>query len=370
MLVVQKYEFRGALENPMQPIILLALAPSLLWLWWFWSTGGKRQPLDALARAFVYGAISVLPALKLEGIGTTFMTHSFMISNFLVIGPTEELFKFLATIIAMQTSTPVKHTSNRIVVAAAAALGFAFAENIGFFIRMDPATIILRTLATVPAHVLLSVPWAVAVGRTRRFTASACAFIVMGLALSSFLHGAYDALTFSLGSSPFLLLILMGLLSLVLFLFYRQYMSETSGHPVHIRFSDYKKPLHWNWVGFIFMLGLVVSLSTSLLALADIPGRQSEFSNYTLGAGIIIGLFFTGFLAPFLAPKADVSMRESSLGLSLLGVFIGLLLGREIPVFLKWSFGLAVIGALGGWLGEMLRPSSPIEKEDETEPVM
>ncbi len=349
-------------------LILLALAPSLLWLWWFWSTGGKRQPLDALARAFVYGAIAVVPALKLENIGTTFMTHSFMAADFLVIGPTEELFKFLATLIALQTSTAVKETSNRIVVAAAAALGFAFAENIGFFVQMDPSTIILRMLATVPAHVLLSVPWAIAVGRTQRFTYSACALIVMGLLLSSFLHGAYDALTYSLGSSPFLLLILLGLLSLVLLLFYRQYMSERREHPFHIRLSDYKKPLQWNWIGFIFMLGLVVSLSTALLAFADVPGRHSEYSNYTLGAGVIIGLFFTGFIAPFLAPKADVSMRESSIGLGLLGVFLGLLLGREIPVFLKWSFGLSVIGALGGWLGEMLRPSSPIDKVEESQP--
>ncbi|MBS2000806.1 MAG: PrsW family intramembrane metalloprotease [Cyanobacteria bacterium SZAS LIN-5] len=343
-------------------LILLALAPSLLWLWWFWSTGGRRQPLDALARAFVYGAIAVIPAFKLEGFGGTYMTHNFMLVNFLVIGPVEELFKFIATLIAVKTSTPVRETSNRIVVAAAAALGFAFAENIGFFVRMDPSTIILRMLATVPAHVLLSVPWAVAFGRTRRFTPGACALIVVGLMLSSFLHGAYDALTYSLGSSPFLLLILLALLSAVLLLLYRQYMTETGAPTFHIHLSDFKKPLQWDWVGFIFMLGLTVSLALALLALVDVPGRHGEYSNYTLGAGIIIGLFFTGFLAPFCAPKANVSMREAAVGLSLLGVFVGFLLGKESPVFLKWSFGLAVIGALGGWLGEMLRPSSPVDR--------
>lgn len=347
-------------------IILLALAPSLLWLWWFWSTGGKRQPLDAMARAFVYGAILVVPAFNIESFGTKFMTHNFMLSNFLVIGPTEEATKLLATLIALQTSIPVKETSNRIVVAAAAALGFAFAENIGFFVRMDPSTIILRTLATVPAHVLLSVPWAIAVGRTRRFTPAACALVVLGLSLSSFLHGAYDALTFSLGTSPFLLLILLASLSAVLLLLYRQYMTEGTPHSFHIHLSDFKKPLQWNWVGFIFMLGLVVSLTLALLAL--IPGRHGEYSNYTLGAGIIIGLFFTGFIAPFCAPKANVSMRESAAGLSLLGVFVGFLLGKDSPVFLKWSLGLAVIGALGGWLGEMLRPSSPVDRNDQ-EPI-
>lgn len=345
-------------------IILLALAPSILWLWWFWSTSGKRQPLDAMARAFVYGAIVVLPVFALEGIGSTYMTQNFMLANFLVIGPVEEPFKFIATLIALKTSTPVKETSSRIVVAAAAALGFAFAENIGFFVKMDPSTIILRMLATVPAHVLISVPWAIAIGRTRRFTITACASMVMGLLCSSFLHGAYDALTYSLGSSPFLLLILLSLLSALLFILYKQYMTETNSPAFHIRLSDLKKPLQWDWIGFIFMLGLVVSLSLALLALVEIPGRNGSFSNYTLGAGIIIGLFFTGFLAPFCAPKANVSMRESAIGLSLLGVFVGFLMGKDSPVFLKWSFGLAVIGALGGWLGEMLRPSSPVKKSD------
>jgi RsiW-degrading membrane proteinase PrsW (M82 family) len=339
-------------------VILLALAPSLLWLWWFWAKGGSRQPLDPLARAFVYGAIASLPAWKLESIGTTFMTQNFMLSDFLVIGPIEEIFKFIATILALRTSIPVKETSDRIVVAAAAALGFAFAENIGFFVSMNPSTIVLRMLATVPAHVLLSVPWAIAVGRTRRFTYSACALIVMCLALSSFLHGAYDALTFSIGSSPILILVLFGLLSSVLWLIYRKRMGEIEGNHIRIRFSDFTKPLQWGWIGFIFLLGLSVSIALALIARIELPWRPMQYSNETLGAGVVIGLFFTGFLAPFCAPKKSISMRESAIGLSLLGVFVGLLIGKEIPVFLKWSLGLAIIGAIGGWLGEMLRPNN------------
>jgi RsiW-degrading membrane proteinase PrsW (M82 family) len=339
-------------------IILLALAPSLLWLWWFWSSSGKRQPFDAMARAFVYGGVAILPCLKLESVGTTFMTHNFMLANFLVIGPTEELFKFLATIIALQTSTLVKETSDRIVVAAAAALGFAFAENIGFFITLNPSTILLRMLATVPAHVLLSVPWAIAVGRTRRFTYSGCALIVVCLTLSSFLHGAYDSLTYSIGSSPFLLLILFGLLFTVLWLTYRKRMGETEGKSMRIRFSDFKKPLQLNYIGFIFCLGLTISLFLAIAASIRLPWQPMQYSSETLGAGLIIGLFFTGFIAPFLAPEKHTSMREAAIGLSLVGVFLGLLIGKEIPVFLRWSAGLAVIGAMGGWLGEMLRPNS------------
>ncbi|HEY9677739.1 MAG TPA: PrsW family glutamic-type intramembrane protease [Drouetiella sp.] len=347
-------------------LILIAATPSLLWLWWFWSTAGKKQSLDAMARAFIYGAIAIIPALKLENVGSTFMTHNFMLTNFLVIGPTEELFKFLATAIALRFSSPVKETSNRIVVAAAAALGFAFAENIGFFIWLNPPTLILR-MAIIPAHVLFSVPWAVAVGRTKRFTYSGSAVITMGLALSSFLHGSYDALLFSIGSSPFLLLILLSMLMTIMWFIYRKRMGEVHGNIPRIRFSDFKKPLHFDMIGFIFLLGLAVSIFLALISRLGLPWQHNDASNETLGAGIIIGLFFTGFVAPYCAPNNEVSMRESAIGLSLLGVFVGVLIGKEIPIFMKWSFGLAVIGALGGWLGEMLRPN-PNSKTRHDEP--
>lgn len=340
----------------MQLILLLALAPSLLWLWWFWARDGQRERWDPLARAFILGALAILPAWPMEAWGAKFMPPSLMIGCFLVVGPTEELLKFLATILALTGSVKPKVTTDRIVVAAAAALGFAFAENILFFVSMNPATIALRMLGTVPSHVLLSMPWAVAVGRTRTFTVGNCAVVVISLILSSFLHGAYDALMFSIGSSPVVVLILFALLIGLLWMMYRKRMGEAHGRKLSVRLHDLAKPLQWDWVGFIFILGLMVSIVLAFAAKIDFPWHSAQFSNETMGAGIIIGLFFTGFLAPFCAPGDKVSMRESALGLALLGAFVGLLVGKEIPVFLNWSLGLALIGAIGGWLGQMLKP--------------
>lgn len=338
-------------------LILLALAPSLLWLWWFWARGGQREQFDPLARAFIFGAMAILPALAIESWGATFMPKSFMAGCFLIVGPGEETLKLLATLLALSTSQQPARTTDRVVVAAAAALGFAFAENLFFFVTLNPSAIALRILSSVPAHVLVSVPWAVALGRARQLYPSDCALVIISLALSSFLHGAYDALMFSIGSSPVMVLVLFGLLISMLWLIYRNRMGEVNGKLITMRLRDLAQPLQWDWVGFIFISGLMVSVVLALAARIDFPWHSSYFSNETMGAGIVIGLFFTGFVAPFCGPRSMVTMRESALGLALLGAFVGLLLGREIPVFLNWSLGLALIGAIGGWLGEMLKPT-------------
>lgn len=337
-------------------LILLALAPSLLWLWWFWARGGQRERVDPLARAFILGAIAIAPALAIERWGASFMPKGFMIGFFLIVGPAEETLKLLATLLALGSSWQPARTTDKIVVAAAAALGFAFAENLFFFATLNPAAIALRMLASVPAHVLMSVPWAVALGRARKLYPSDCALVIMTLALSSFLHGAYDALMFSIGSSPVVVLILFGLLISILWMIYQNRMGEMKGKLITVRLHDMTRPLQWDWVGFIFITGLMVAVVLALCAKIDFPWHSSQYSNETMGAGLIIGMFFTGFIAPFCGPRDMVTMRESALGLALLGAFVALVLGKEIPVFLNWSVGLALIGAVGGWLGEMLKP--------------
>lgn len=333
-------------------VIMLALAPSLLWLWWFGARGGQREPL-ALARAFVFGALMILPALAIETWGASFMPKNFMIGCFLIVGPAEETLKFLAAIMALRLHGG--ETADRITVAAAAALGFAFAENLFFFIKLDPAAIILRILAAVPAHVLISIPWAIALERARKRQPNNGAFVVMALALSSFLHGAYDALMFSIGSSPVVVVILFALLLSVLYSIYRNRLSGVNRSAIALKMHDVCKPLQWKWVGYTFLLGFLVAVLVTLAARFDFPWSAAPYSKETTGAGIIIALFFTGFIAPFCAPHR-ATMRESSLGLTLLAACVGLLLGKKIPIFFDWTVGLAIIGAIGGWLGEMLKP--------------
>src|ERR1700722_19936535 len=115
----------------------------------------------------------------------------------------------------------------------------------------------MRMAAAVPAHGLLSVPWAVALSRARKLQPRNGAFVVMTLALSSFLHGAYDALMFSIGSSPVLVLVLFALLLSILWLIYHKRLGEMKGKHMETRLHDLTRPLQWKWVGFIFIIGIV-----------------------------------------------------------------------------------------------------------------
>ena len=336
-------------------LIVVALAPSLLWLWWFWTRGGQQEKTSAVARAFALGALSSIPAWLLETWGTDLAPHWSMIGCFIAIGPAEELLKYTAARLAIG-STRLFHPSSGIIYGASAALGFAFAENIGCFAEFDPTLIVLRLMTAVPAHVLFSVPWSIALGRMCFSRQTRPLTLVMALALSSFLHGAFDALAFNIGSSPFLLLVLFGLLLSVLWTTYRRVQSDRSHLVVRdIHLSDFLRPLRWDWVGFTFMLGVVVSIAIAFLFDLDLPWKKFAHPSEVLGAGLIIGLFFAGFLAPFWAPDETATMRESAAGLGILGAVAGFFLSREAASLTHWSWGMAWLGALGGWLGEALR---------------
>lgn len=336
-------------------LIIVALAPSLLWLWWFSLRGGQQVATIVIARAFALGALASIPSCLLENWGTELMPHWSMIGCFVAIGPAEELLKFAACRLALNRAR-LSSPASGVVYAAAAALGFAFAENIGCFAELDPATIIMRLLTSVPAHVLFSVPWGIALGRARFSGQTKPVTLVMALTLSSFLHGAFDALAFNIGSSPVLLLVLFGLLIQVLWRTYWKVMNDRQHQVVRdIHWSELARPLKWDWVGFTFMLGVVISIGVALLFDLDLPWKKFAHPSEVLGAGLIIGLFFTGLLAPFWAPDDSASMRESAAGLSILGAVAGTFMGKEPTNITNWSFGLALLGALGGWLGEALR---------------
>ncbi len=111
----------------------------------------------------------------------------------LVVGVIEEGAKLIATLPA-QRRREFDEPIDGIVYAAAAAIGFAVAENISYFteFRLDDITTVSRTLLTIPGHVLLSSVWGYALGQRlvrRRRARLAVAFAIAALA-----HAAYDTL--------------------------------------------------------------------------------------------------------------------------------------------------------------------------------
>jgi hypothetical protein len=139
----------------------------------------------------------------------------------------------------------------------------------------------------------------------------------------------------------------------ILWLGYTRSTEGTFAFKTH--FSSLSQPLRWDWVGLTYMMGVIFCVAAAWLFKLDFPWVKSAHPNDLLMGAIIIGLFCAGFVAPYCAPDDEVSMREAALGLSLLGLTVGCIYGKTAIDILTISLLMAILGALGGWLGEALR---------------
>lgn len=94
----------------------------------------------------------------------------------------------------MEKEVEFDEHSDGIVFAAAAALGFAFVENIFYFATSSPITWLTRSLMAVPAHVLFAVFWGEALGRAKFVPGTSKSVVWNGLIMAALLHGMYDTL--------------------------------------------------------------------------------------------------------------------------------------------------------------------------------
>jgi RsiW-degrading membrane proteinase PrsW (M82 family) len=113
----------------------------------------------------------------------------------LVIGPAEELFKFLAVRLVMYRHPEFDEPLDGIIYASAAALGFASVENVFYVIDFTHglgvrwAALGLRSFLALPGHVIFAAVWGYALGR-KKFDPTYPVW--SRVALASLLHGVYD----------------------------------------------------------------------------------------------------------------------------------------------------------------------------------
>lgn len=190
------------------------------------------EPLWLIGATFALGAASTVPAGFLELYATRISpwTDARIVSMggapialpfatlvlTLVVGLVEEGCKFLGAAFAVRRrefDEPV----DGIVYGIVSSLGFAAAENFGYFAqsRLTAPLVIARCFMSVPAHMLFGAIWGYALGarlidgkvRVWRF-----------LVLSGFAHGLFDALLSTSGGAVFAVLLNTLLASVFVFL--------------------------------------------------------------------------------------------------------------------------------------------------------
>ncbi len=187
--------------------VVLAFAFSGIWVYAIYREDWRNpEPLWLVALAILGGAVAVPLAAWTEGRlnpDLSLLDGSLRARAsvaFLVAGPVEETFKFLAVALLVWFQSHFDEPLDGIVYAAAAAAGFALVENLGF-LRDAPASILVRGPAATGAHILFAAFWGGALGHAKQINRGWQRFGIVGagLLLAYLAHGLFDLTTWSVG---------------------------------------------------------------------------------------------------------------------------------------------------------------------------
>ena len=167
-----------------------------------------------------------------------------VVANILIVGPVEELSKFLTFIFLTTIIKSIKEPRDAVIQAASVALGFALVENIIYAWSGGLVLLLIRSFITIVGHMTYAAIWGFAWGAFKYSSANGRKssdryFIIPSLILSAMFHGLYNSLldynhTFLALASDFITIIL----------FYKIYRYVRDNSPYR-RYSlgEYKKAI-------------------------------------------------------------------------------------------------------------------------------
>ena len=141
-----------------------AIIPAILLLKYIYDIDQfDKEPPALLAKLFVFGMISVIPAILLErvaqmiiGQGSSHMYY--MIDAFLGVALIEEGVKLFALKHGSFHERSFDYMFDGIVYAVFVSLGFAVVENIMYVYSGGVSTAVVRALTSIPGHMCFAIP--------------------------------------------------------------------------------------------------------------------------------------------------------------------------------------------------------------------
>jgi hypothetical protein len=301
-----------------------------------------------------------------------------------VVAPlVEELAKLAAVWKAMWRDPARVGPDDGAIHAACGALGFAFVENLGYFAGAGPGTVIIRSLLSIPGHVLFSIFWGAPLGRAKTVPSTSRAALYRGLATAVLFHGLFNALAVRRGDwlGMVVLLLVMGLFQYHLLRRISQVHSVAAavfladpptpaGDERGVDIEGYARALfarlavlRFRIVGASLACGVVaaplVVAMASLVSRHLVEVRTGELMTVAALAALLGAAVFAG------QRSGASSVLEVSLGIGLLGP-IGAAISRTGTLEALGAFvSLALVGAFGAWIG--LGIQEPDDPADDVE---
>jgi RsiW-degrading membrane proteinase PrsW (M82 family) len=179
-------------------LLLLALAPGLVIAFYIYVRDKyEREPFKHVALTFFIGIIAALIAALIESAfpynektATALATAA---NATLVVGPIEEIAKFLVVWLFMYRSPEFDEPFDGVVYCVMASMGFATIENIAYVFDGGMHVGIERALFSVPGHAAYAAIMGYYMGRAKFDTSGRSrALLATGLILAIVAHGLYD----------------------------------------------------------------------------------------------------------------------------------------------------------------------------------
>ena len=111
------------------------------------------------------------------------------------VGLNEEFAKWLVLLLVFRPFRTLV-ISHAILAAVAVAVGFAVIENLFYLQRFGTPVLLMRSVLTVPAHALFSIPLGIGIAISAQKVHWRTKYLMMllGLLVAALLHGGYDLL--------------------------------------------------------------------------------------------------------------------------------------------------------------------------------
>jgi len=216
-------------------LFTIGFFPGVLWLLYFLSRDRLNpEPPGLIMFTFVFGMIAFWGSAQIEQLGFWLMgsintgnsTSSFwnlISTNILIVGPVEELCKWLPVFLFAFFRCEFDEPLDGIIYCLASALGFAAVENIKYLESIGAHIILIRGALTNLGHAFFAGISGYGLGRARFATRHKTGLMIGFLALASLAHGLYDIIVDLIDSDWLRILTLTGFIVILGFLNYKGY---------------------------------------------------------------------------------------------------------------------------------------------------
>lgn len=191
-------------------VLMLAIAPGLFWLWFFYRKDRlKPEPQWLVAKTFFWGILLAIPVLIVQLLAIGIFPLNEFLQTVLLAPITEEYGKYLVVRNGVYNDKEFDEPVDGIIYAATAALGFASIENVMYILgtyynwlltgesSLEELLILVvfRGLLSVPGHALFASFWGYALGIAKFSPPERAGKLIRnGLLLSMLGHGLFNAL--------------------------------------------------------------------------------------------------------------------------------------------------------------------------------